>query len=201
MTYPQTSIADERLKGARYEARRSPCLRRRAGAVLVDRFDHIAAVGRTMPPGDRTSCTTCAMTTFGIRDDSRLDRCRSVHAEAHCLIVAGQEARRGILYVVALRPDGRLDHAWPCPICARLALDARLDAIVLATDRGPRVITPDALIDSHARGFGYALDPQDRARRVQIDPEPRTRRGPVLSTGVCNDWLFGLDLEDKGGAG
>lgn len=208
---------DRYLKWADDQADLSPCLRRKTGAVLVSRDEQTIVCAASMPPAGVKPCTDCHMTTLGIPDTTRLDCCRAVHAEARVLLDSPWSATEGaIVYVAALDPDTEMySPEWPCPICARLLQAAGVDAIVIATMAGPRMITPEHLVESHERGFHRALNgatnhsPHSRVPCPSTpvsDPLPGIRMidhprfGKMVSMNG-HDWVFAYEAAPGQGGG
>ena len=189
------------LAAAEELALESPCLRRRAAAVLVaptglGSLNDAVFSAVSGPPDARGPCAVCHMTSMGIPDPTRFDACRGVHAEARVLQAAGPLARGAILYVVALTPDGLYDPDWPCPVCARLATVARVDAIVILTGRGPRLILPEHLVESHERGFHRATDENRLLCRLPWRSPPRPH--PPSSSTAAPHWAWATAFAEEG---
>ena len=79
---------------AKIVAKRSTCLRRDVGAVLV-KESHIISTGYNGTPAGLSHCTpeTCVRKKFNIPSGKDPHLCRAVHAELNCII---QAARRPI---------------------------------------------------------------------------------------------------------
>jgi len=78
-------IADAVLK-------RSTCLRRKYGAIIV-RNDEILSTGYNGAPRGRRNCTDlgfCSREHLNIPSGQRYELCRSVHAEANAIISASR---------------------------------------------------------------------------------------------------------------
>ena len=84
-------------------AKRSTCLRRHYGAVIVN-HDEIVSTGYAGAPRGRKNCSDlnrCVRTELGIPRGERYELCRSVHAEANAIISASREKMIGsTLYLV-----------------------------------------------------------------------------------------------------
>ena len=190
------------LAAAEELALKSPCLRRRAAAVLVastgpeDGLNDAVFSAVSAPPDARGPCTVCHMTSMGISDPTRFDACRGVHAEARVLQAAGPLARGAILYVVAFTPEGVYDPVWPCPVCARLATVARVDAIVILTGSGPRLILPEHLVESHERGFHRATDKNRPIWQLPWRSPPRPH--PPSSSTAAPHWAWASAFAEEG---
>jgi dCMP deaminase len=109
---------------ARLAARRSTCLRRAVGAVLVkDR--RVLATGYNGVPSGITHCekTGCLRERLGIASGERHELCRGLHAEQNAIIQAalhGVSIRDSVLYCTNLS----------CVICAKMLINAGVRRIV-----------------------------------------------------------------------
>ncbi|MCI7146352.1 MAG: cytidine/deoxycytidylate deaminase family protein [Clostridiales bacterium] len=109
-------------------AKRSTCLRRQVGAVIVkDR--HIIATGYNGAPrgirhcGDREE--GCLRQQLGVPSGEKHELCRALHAEQNAIIQAatlGQSVEGGTIYVT---------HQ-PCVICAKMIINAGIERIVVS---------------------------------------------------------------------
>ncbi len=146
---------DWALALARETAKRSTCLRRHVGAVLVDERGHVIATGYNGAPAGSPHCTTCRRETLAVPPGERYELCRSVHAEANALLQAGRAARGATLYLATLDPGaGGVLENWPCPMCARLILNAGVRCVVVATPAGPVPEDPRSIHAAHEAGVG-----------------------------------------------
>jgi dCMP deaminase len=109
---------------ARLAARRSTCLRRAVGAVLVkDR--RVLATGYNGVPSGIAHCeeTGCLRERLGIASGERHELCRGLHAEQNAIIQAalhGVSIRDSVLYCTNLS----------CIICAKMLINAGVRRIV-----------------------------------------------------------------------
>ena len=105
-------------------SRRSSCLRRAVGAVLVkDR--RLLATGYNGVPSGVTHCevTGCLREKLNVPSGERHELCRGLHAEQNAIIQAafhGVSIRDAILYCTNL----------PCIICAKMLINAGVRRIV-----------------------------------------------------------------------
>lgn len=117
-------------------AERSTCLRRCYGAILV-KNDEIIATGYNGAPRGRKNCADmnyCTREAMQIPSGERYELCRSVHAEANCIISAArQEALDSTLYLVCRHPqDGTfIAESSPCSMCRRLIINAGIHKVVV----------------------------------------------------------------------
>lgn len=114
-------------------ARRSTCLRRQYGAVIV-RDDVIVSTGYNgSPRGDDNCCDVgdCWREANNIPHGERYELCRAVHAEANAIINGDHEKMRGAtLYLVGLENGQRLVNPKPCLMCERLIANAQIAEVV-----------------------------------------------------------------------
>jgi len=108
----------------RLVARRSSCLRRQVGAVLVkDR--NILATGYNGVPTGITHCaeTGCLRAKLNVPSGERHELCRGLHAEQNAII---QAAKHGT------NIDGATLYSttMPCIICAKMIINAGIQRVV-----------------------------------------------------------------------
>jgi dCMP deaminase len=109
---------------AKLAARRSSCLRRAVGAVLVkDR--RLLATGYNGVPSGVTHCdvTGCLRDRLQVPSGERHELCRGLHAEQNAIIQAafhGVSIRDAVLYCTNL----------PCIICAKMLINAGVRRVV-----------------------------------------------------------------------
>ncbi len=116
---------------AKEVAKRSTCLRRKFGAVIVNR-DQIVSTGYVGAPRGTKNCIDighCPREKAGVPQGERYELCRSVHAEMNAVIHASRsEMTGGSLYLVCLSPedDSFVENAEPCRLCKRVVINAGL---------------------------------------------------------------------------
>lgn len=106
---------------ARIIARRSACVRRQVGAVIVDVTERVVATGYNGPPaGYRHTCRTgCPRATE--KPQASYDNCVAIHAEANALLFCDRRERlSGTIYTTLL----------PCFWCAKLIANSGLTRVV-----------------------------------------------------------------------
>jgi len=111
---------------ARLAARRSSCLRRHVGAVLV-RDKRVLATGYNGPPSGIAHCneTGCMREKLKVPSGERHELCRGLHAEQNAII---QAARHGIPIAGATL----YCTTHPCIICTKMLINAGVTAVVYA---------------------------------------------------------------------
>lgn len=105
-------------------ARRSTCLRRQVGAVLV-KEKNILATGYNGSPSGVAHCLDvgCLREQMGIPSGERHELCRGLHAEQNSIIQAAKHGTNidgSTLYCTTM----------PCMICAKMIINAGIRRIV-----------------------------------------------------------------------
>ncbi|MBI5576649.1 MAG: cytidine/deoxycytidylate deaminase family protein [Deltaproteobacteria bacterium] len=109
---------------AKLASRRSSCLRRAVGAVIV-KDKRLLATGYNGVPSGVTHCevTGCLREKLNVPSGQRHELCRGLHAEQNAIIQAafhGVSIRDSVLYCTNL----------PCIICAKMLINAGVRRIV-----------------------------------------------------------------------
>ena len=126
---------------------RATCLRRIFGAIIV-KNDEIVSTGYNGAPRGRENCCDCGKCIrqeLGVKRGERYELCRSVHAEANCIISA---ARRDMidstLYLVGreVETGAYVENTAPCAMCKRLIINAGIEKVVTRIAGGKVVVTP-----------------------------------------------------------
>ena len=105
-------------------AKRSTCLRRQIGALLVkDR--HILATGYNGAPRGLAHCgeVGCLREQLGVPSGERHELCRGLHAEQNTII---QAAVQGI----CVAGSTLYCTASPCSLCAKMLINAGVERVV-----------------------------------------------------------------------
>ena len=107
-------------------AKRSTCLRRQVGAILV-KDKHILATGYNGAPKRLAHCaeTGCLRQQLGIPSGERHELCRALHAEQNAII---QAANQG----VAIEGSTLYGTTAPCSLCAKMLINAGVTRVVFA---------------------------------------------------------------------
>ena len=117
-------------------AERSTCLRRCYGAIIVQ-HDEIISTGYNGAPRGRKNCADlnfCTRMKMNIPSGERYELCRSVHAEANCIISAARkDTLDATLYMACRDPQtGELiPHSTSCSMCRRLIINAGIKRVVI----------------------------------------------------------------------
>lgn len=107
--------------------KRSTCLRRRYGAVIVKNDEIIATGYNGSPRGEDNCCDvgTCKREELKIPKGERYELCVAVHAEQNAIISASRDKLLGsTIYIVGLEADDTYANPSPCMICERLIKNA-----------------------------------------------------------------------------
>jgi dCMP deaminase len=109
---------------ARLVARRSTCLRRQVGAVLV-KEKNILATGYNGTPSGITHCAEvgCLREKLGVPSGERHELCRGLHAEQNAII---QAAKHG----VNIGGSTLYSTHSPCVICSKMIINAGIGRII-----------------------------------------------------------------------
>lgn len=114
------------MQMAELTAKRSTCLRRQVGAVIV-KDKHIVATGYNGAPRGIAHCDEkggCLRQKMGVPSGQRHELCRALHAEQNAIIQAatlGQSIEDATIYVTN----------QPCVICAKMIINAGIKRIVV----------------------------------------------------------------------
>ena len=121
-------------------ARRSTCLRKAFGAVIV-KNDEIIATGYNGAPRGRKNCSdicSCIRNELNVPRGERYELCRSVHAEANAIISASRQEMIGsTLFLVGLDIDSNeyVKNSSSCSMCKRLVINSGIDKVVVRDDK------------------------------------------------------------------
>ena len=109
-------------------ARRSTCLRRQVGALIV-RDNRILSTGYNGAPTGARHCLEvgCSREQLGILSGERHELCRGLHAEQNAILQAalhGVSVAHGVFYVT---------HQ-PCVLCAKMIANLNIGEVVYRGD-------------------------------------------------------------------
>lgn len=125
------------LNIAKAVADRSTCLRKKSGAVIVNK-DEIISTGYSGAPRGRENCIDlgycCKKKYFPDVRHAGYDACRSVHAEQNALISASRKNMLGAtLYLVQYRTDtgNYEENAGCCQMCRKMIINSGIEQVVV----------------------------------------------------------------------
>ena len=123
---------------ARAVSRRSTCLRRAYGAVIVANDEIVATGYNGAARGQANCCDLCRCLREGCEhNDGNYGACPAVHAEMNALLSASRsEVIGATLYLAGYDFENgreiRGDEIEPCPVCARIIANAGIAHVVTA---------------------------------------------------------------------
>ncbi len=118
---------------------RSTCLRRRYGAVIVNR-DQIISTGYVGAPRGRKNCTDlgyCIRNQLNIPRGERYELCRSVHAEMNAIINASRDQMIGATLYLCGREVSTgeyIKNSSCCALCKRMIINSGIERVVIRDD-------------------------------------------------------------------
>ena len=118
--------------------KRSTCLRRKYGVVIV-KNDEVISTGYNGAPRGRKNCSDlgyCARAKLSIKSGQRYELCRSVHAEQNAIISAARKDLIGAtLYLVGRESDGSyVKNTDSCSMCKRVVINAGIKEVIARID-------------------------------------------------------------------
>ncbi|MBQ4087980.1 MAG: dCMP deaminase family protein [Clostridia bacterium] len=127
-------------------AGRSTCLRRRYGAIIV-KNDEIISTGYNGAPRGRKNCidlNRCIREEMNVPSGERYELCRSVHAEANCIISASRRDMLGATLYLACK-SGKDETLLPgtssCTMCRRQIINAGISQVIIRdTEEDYRIV-------------------------------------------------------------
>jgi len=124
---PRISKDEYFMNIAKEVSKRSTCTRRQIGAIIVSDSGEIRSTGYNGNPRGLPHCEEmggCIRDQMKIPSGTRMETCTAVHAEQNALIQAGMNSRGGTMYSTIV----------PCPICARMIINAQIRRVVYSGD-------------------------------------------------------------------
>jgi len=126
-------------------SKRSTCLRRKVGAILVIN-NQIISTGYNGSPKRVNHCEVagCLRAKMQVPSGERHELCRGVHAEQNAIIQAatnGTSTKNAVLYCT--------NH--PCVICAKMIINAEIQSVYIAENY------PDPLAEEMLKEAGVNL--------------------------------------------
>ena len=116
-------------------SRRSTCLRRKVGAVIVQ-DKRILTTGYNGAPQNTPHCTDigCLRDKLKVKSGERHELCRGIHAEQNAIINAaraGVSLLGGDMYIFGSTvEEPKTIDAIPCFICKKMIINAGLNRVV-----------------------------------------------------------------------
>jgi dCMP deaminase len=132
------------LNRAKVVAERSTCLRRKVGAIIVDKEGVELSSGYSGAPRHTEHCIDigkCLRMELKIPSGKNYELCRAVHAEQNAIINAartGASIVGGEMYISSEKMKGAYSHDYeedkiygPCIICKKEIINAGLTAVYM----------------------------------------------------------------------
>lgn len=112
----------------RFLAKRSTCLRRNVGAIIV-KDKRILATGYNGAPSGLRHCDEigCLREELNIPSGQRHELCRALHAEMNAMLQAAQ-------YGISVKDSTIYCTSQPCFICAKMIVNAGIKRVVIQAD-------------------------------------------------------------------
>ena len=117
-------------------SKRSTCLKRHYGAVIVKDGEIIATGYNGAPRGSVNCCDLNECNRMGIGHNlGDYSECRSVHAEQNAIISAPRRDMIGATLYLAGEEENELgiweeiQYAIPCPICSRMIKNSGIEKV------------------------------------------------------------------------
>lgn len=119
------------LNIAKAVSKRSSCLKRQYGCVIVNNREIIATGYNGSPRDEPNCCEKGYCKRLNVPHNSgQYDECDSVHAEQNCLISASRRDMIGATLYLYGEENGHVIDAEPCPICMRMIKNAGIEKII-----------------------------------------------------------------------
>lgn len=109
-------------------AKRSTCVRRQIGAVIV-KGHRILTTGYNGAPSGLAHCleTNCLRDELGIQSGTRHEMCRALHSEMNAIIQAAQHG-------VSTYESSLYCTHQPCSVCSRMIINAGIKRVIYTGD-------------------------------------------------------------------
>lgn len=120
-------------------AKRSTCLRRQYGAVIIKNDEIISTGYNGASRGEPNCCDTgeCWREANNIPHGEQYEKCVAVHAEQNAIISAARYEMIGsVLYLAGFDSSGELAKPSPCVICSRLIKNAGIIEVIARGENG-----------------------------------------------------------------
>lgn len=119
--------------------KRSTCLRRQYGAVIVKDNTIVATGYNGSPRGYKNCCDVgvCERERLNIPKGERYELCQAVHAEQNAIVNCNPADLVGAtIYIVGFNSDGSYASGKPCMLCERMLVNARISKAVYSCTNG-----------------------------------------------------------------
>lgn len=122
------------LSIAKTVSKRSTCLRRQYGAIIVKNDEIIATGYNGSARGEPNCCDegVCWREAHNIPHGEQYEKCVAVHAEQNAIISAARRDMIGATMYLYGQENGKAISATPCEICAKMIKNAGIENVVCA---------------------------------------------------------------------
>jgi len=137
---------------AQLVSRRSSCLRRNVGALLV-KDKRILATGYNGVPSGLPHCSEvgCLREALGVAPGTKHELCRGLHAEQNAIIQAA-------IHGASIQGAELYSTHHPCVVCVKMLINAHITKIYLAGDYPDR-LAKDLLLQA---GIEIVIIPEEQ---------------------------------------
>lgn len=123
---------------------RSPCLRRRFGAIVVV-DDSIVSTGYNGPARGVVNCEEvgCIKDILNLQPYKDYDLCPAVHAEENAIINAarnGVKVLGGDVYIYGEKYNGDPSPSYPCNRCKRVLINSGIEKVITMDEKKEIVV-------------------------------------------------------------
>lgn len=130
------------LEIAQVVSKRSTCLRRFYGAVIV-KDNIIISTGYNGAPRGEANCSDtgrCVRQELNIPKGERYELCVAVHAEQNAIINGDPVKMKGAtIYIAGFNADGSIAPGEPCLLCQRMIKNALIDKVTFLGPHGEAI--------------------------------------------------------------
>lgn len=136
------------IEMTRVAAKRSTCIRRHVGALIV-KDNQILASGYNGAPSKVTHCevTGCLRQKLNVPSGERQEICRGLHAEQNAIVQAA-------VHGVPIAGATIYCTNKPCSICAKMIINAKISKIIYLDDYNDS-LADELLADTDIRVLKY----------------------------------------------
>lgn len=143
---------------AKAVCKRSPCVRRRYGAIIV-KDDTIVSTGYNGPARKVLNCYEigCIKDVLNLPHGSSYELCPAVHAEENVIVNAarnGANVLGGVLYIYGeSAKDNEIVEAIPCSRCKRILINAGISEVIMKTKDGIKKIKVEEWVKEDSENY------------------------------------------------
>lgn len=143
---------------AKAVCKRSPCIRRRYGAIIV-KDDTIVSTGYNGPARKVLNCYEigCIKDFLNLPHGTSYELCPAVHAEENVIVNAarnGANVLGGTLYIYGeSSKDNKIVEAIPCSRCKRILINAGILEVIMRTEKGIKKIRAEEWVEEDSKNY------------------------------------------------